>query len=141
MARVLVIFSLPLVCVLRRVFEQSVNSRAGTMLKYTRCSMVILVAATAWLMLCFSSCIVCGFDSHTVLFQCPQGLFLLLPLLLLLLLLLLPFSLSLSHRKKRRKEGRKERRKTKEGRKISSFSFFFFLLLHLLPLSFSLTQE
>jgi len=30
------------------------------------------MAATAWLMLSFSSCIVCGFDSFTVLFYCPQ---------------------------------------------------------------------
>jgi hypothetical protein len=29
---------------------------------------VILMAATAWLMLSFSSCIVCGFNSYTVLF-------------------------------------------------------------------------
>jgi len=42
------------------------------MLRYTRCNIVILMAATAWLMLSFSSCIVCGFDSHTVLFKCNQ---------------------------------------------------------------------
>ena len=41
--------------ILRRVFEQLVNSRAVTMLRYTRCNMVILMAATAWLMLSFSS--------------------------------------------------------------------------------------
>jgi len=29
------------------------------------------MAVTAWLM-SFSSCIVCGFDSYTVLFKCPQ---------------------------------------------------------------------
>jgi len=39
------------------------------MLRYTRCNTVILMAATAWLMLSFSSCIVCGFDSYTVLFN------------------------------------------------------------------------
>jgi len=38
-------------------------------LSYTRCNIVILMAATAWLM-SFSSCIVCGFDSCTVLFKC-----------------------------------------------------------------------
>ena len=42
------------------------------MLKYTRCNVVILMAATAWLMLSCSSCIVCGFDLYTVLFKCPQ---------------------------------------------------------------------
>jgi hypothetical protein len=42
------------------------------MLRYTWCNIVILMAATAWLMLSFSSCIVCGFDSYTVLFKCPQ---------------------------------------------------------------------
>ena len=62
-ARVLVIFSLALVCILCRVFEQLVNSRAVTMLKYTRCNIVILMAATAWLML-------------TVLYKCPQRKFL-----------------------------------------------------------------
>ena len=35
------------------------------MLVYTRCNKVILMAATAWLMLSFSSCIVCGFVSYT----------------------------------------------------------------------------
>ena len=40
------------------------------MLRYTRCNIVILMAATAWLMLSFSSCIVCGFDSYIVLFKC-----------------------------------------------------------------------
>jgi len=49
-ARVLVIFSLASVCILRRVFEQLVNSRAVTMLKYTRCNIVILMAATPLLM-------------------------------------------------------------------------------------------
>jgi len=62
--------------ILRRVFEQSVNSRAVTMLRYTRCNIVILMAATAWLVLSFSFCIVCGFDSYTVLFKCPQRKFL-----------------------------------------------------------------
>ena len=66
------IFSLALVCILRRVFEQLVNSCAVTMLRYTQCNIVILMAATAWLMLSFSSSIVCGFDSYTVLFKCPQ---------------------------------------------------------------------
>jgi len=42
------------------------------MFRYTGCNIVILMAATAWLMLSFSSCIVCGFDSYTVLFKCPQ---------------------------------------------------------------------
>ena len=64
------------VSILRSVFEQLVNSCAVTMLKYTRCNIVILVAATAWLMLSFSSRLVCGFDSHTVLFQCPRENFL-----------------------------------------------------------------
>ena len=35
-----------------------------------RCNIVTLMAATAWLMLSFSSCIVCRFDSYTVLFKC-----------------------------------------------------------------------
>jgi hypothetical protein len=39
------------------------------MLRYTRCNVVILMAATAWLILSFISCIVCGFDSYTVLFS------------------------------------------------------------------------
>jgi len=60
-AHVLVIFCLALVCILRRVFEQLVNSRAVTVLRYTGCNVVILMAAAAWLM-SFSSCIVCGFD-------------------------------------------------------------------------------
>ena len=48
----------------------SINSCACLiMLRYTRCNIVILMAATAWLMLCFSSCIVCGFDSYTVFFK------------------------------------------------------------------------
>ena len=68
-ARILVIFCLALVCILLSVFEQSVNSRAVTMLRYTRCNTVILMTAAAWLMLSFSSCIVCGFDSYTVLFK------------------------------------------------------------------------
>jgi len=46
------------------------------MLRYTRRNIVILMAATVWLMLAFSSCIVCGFDSYTVLFKCPQRKFL-----------------------------------------------------------------
>jgi len=46
------------------------------MFRYTRCNIVMLMAASAWLMLCFSSCIVCGFDSYTVLFKCPQRKFL-----------------------------------------------------------------
>jgi len=45
------------------------------MLRYTRCCIVILMAATAWLMLSFSSCLVCGFDSYTVLFKCLQRIF------------------------------------------------------------------
>jgi len=61
--RVLVIFSLTLVCILRRVFEQLVNSRAVTMLRYIGCNIVISMVANAWLMLSFNSCIVCGFDS------------------------------------------------------------------------------
>ena len=70
------IFSLAVLCILRRVFEQLVNSRAVTMLRYTRCNIVILMAATALLMLSFGSCIVCGFDSYTVLFKCTQRKFL-----------------------------------------------------------------
>ena len=42
------------------------------MLRYSRYNIVILMAATAWLMMAFSSCIVCGFDSYTVLFMCLQ---------------------------------------------------------------------
>jgi len=71
-ARVLVIFCLASVCILRRVTEQLVNSRAVNMLRYTGCNVVILMAATARQMLSFTSCIVCGFDSYTVLFKCPQ---------------------------------------------------------------------
>jgi len=56
-ARVLVIFSLVLLCILRRVFEQLVNSHAVTVLWYTGCNTGMLMAATAWLMLSFSSCI------------------------------------------------------------------------------------
>ena len=41
-------------------------------LRYTQCNIVILMAATAWLMLSFSSCIMWGFDSCTILFKCPQ---------------------------------------------------------------------
>ena len=37
------------------------------------------MAAAAWQMLSFSSCIVCGFDSYTVLFKCSQEIFLSLP--------------------------------------------------------------
>jgi len=44
-ARVLVILSLALVRILRGVFEQSVNSRAVTLLRYTRFNLVILMAA------------------------------------------------------------------------------------------------
>ena len=66
-ALILVIFSLTSVRILRSMSEQLVSSRAVTMLRYTRCNIVILMAATAWLMLYFSSCIVCGFDSYTVL--------------------------------------------------------------------------
>jgi len=40
------------------------------MLRYARCNIVILMAATAWLMLSSSSCIVRGFDSYTVVFKC-----------------------------------------------------------------------
>jgi len=43
------------------------------MLRYIRCNIVILMAATVWLMLSFTSCIVCGFRSYTVLFKCPHG--------------------------------------------------------------------
>jgi len=71
-SHVLVIFSLALVCILCRVFEQLVNSRAVTMLRYTQCNIVILMAATVWLMLSFSPCIVCGFDSYSVFSKCPQ---------------------------------------------------------------------
>ena len=35
------------------------------MLRCTRCNMVILMHATAWLLMSFSSCIVCVFDSYT----------------------------------------------------------------------------
>jgi len=69
----------PIYIRLRRVFEQSVNRRAVTMLRYIRCNMVILMAATEWLMLSFSFYIVCGFDSYTVLFKWPQRKFLPLP--------------------------------------------------------------
>jgi len=41
------------------------------MLRYARCNTVILMAATAWLILSFSSCIVCGFDSYNV--SPPRG--------------------------------------------------------------------
>jgi len=75
-ARVLVIFSLALVCILRRVSEQLVKNRAVTVLRYTRCNIVILMTASAWLMLSSSSSIVCGSDSYTVLFMCPQRKFL-----------------------------------------------------------------
>jgi len=56
-ARVLVILSLALLCILLGVCEQLVNSRAVSMLRYTRCNIVILMAATVWLMLSFISCI------------------------------------------------------------------------------------
>jgi len=65
-----------LVYILRRVFEQLANSCAVTMLWYTGCNVVIVMAATAWLMMSFSSCIVCGFDLYTVLSKCPQRKFL-----------------------------------------------------------------
>ena len=42
------------------------------MLRYTRCNIVILMAAAAWLVLSFSCCIVSGFDSYTVLYKCLQ---------------------------------------------------------------------
>jgi len=42
------------------------------MLRYTRSNIVILMAATAWLMLSFSSCIVCGFDSYTYFSSVPK---------------------------------------------------------------------
>jgi len=71
-ARVLVIFFLVVVCILGSVCEQSVNSRAVTMLWYTGCNLVIMMSATEWLVLCYSSCIVCGFDSCTELFKCLQ---------------------------------------------------------------------
>jgi len=41
------------------------------MLRYTRCNVVILVAAAAWLM-SFSSCIVRRCGSYTVLIRCPH---------------------------------------------------------------------
>jgi hypothetical protein len=41
------------------------------MLGYTRYKIVILMAATA-LLIPFSSCVVYGLDSYTVLFKCPQ---------------------------------------------------------------------
>jgi hypothetical protein len=63
-AHVLVVFSLTLVCMLRSVWTVS-NIRSVTMLRYTRCNTVILMAATAWLM-SFSSCIVCGVINHAV---------------------------------------------------------------------------
>jgi len=42
------------------------------MLRYTGCNIVIVMAASAWLM-SFSSCIVCGVDSYPVIFKCPRG--------------------------------------------------------------------
>jgi hypothetical protein len=59
-----------------QVVAYYINAQMRTlnMLRYTRCNVVILMAATAWLM-SFSSCIVCGFDSYTVLFKCPQRTF------------------------------------------------------------------
>ena len=39
------------------------------MLRYTGCNIMILMAATAWVILSFSSCILCGFDSYTALFK------------------------------------------------------------------------
>ena len=52
-ARVFVIISLALVCILCSVFEQLVNGRVVTMLTYTRCNIMILMGAAAWLMLSF----------------------------------------------------------------------------------------
>jgi len=46
------------------------------MLRYTQSSIVLLMAAAGWLMLSLRSCIVCGFDSYTVLFKCLQRKFL-----------------------------------------------------------------
>jgi hypothetical protein len=63
-AHILVIFCLALVCILRRVFEQLVNRRVVTMLRCTRCNIVILMAAAAWMMMSFSFCIVCGFEPY-----------------------------------------------------------------------------
>ena len=53
-----------------------IHSCALIMLKHTRCSMVILMAAAAWLMLSLSFCIVCEFNSYAVLFKCSQRKFL-----------------------------------------------------------------
>ena len=51
----------------------TIHSRARViMLRYTRCNIVILMAATAWLILSFGSCIVCGFGSCTVFLKCPE---------------------------------------------------------------------
>ena len=48
----------------------SIHSCVGRiMLRYTRCNIAILMAATMWLMFYFSSCIVCGFESYIVLLQ------------------------------------------------------------------------
>jgi len=45
-------------------------------LRYTGCNIVILMAATAWQMLSFRSCILCGFDSYTALFKVfPQKIY------------------------------------------------------------------
>jgi len=47
----------------------SIHNRARLiMLRYTGCNIVIVMAVTAWRMLFFRSCILCGFDSHTLLF-------------------------------------------------------------------------
>jgi hypothetical protein len=56
-----------------KVVASCINTqlRSLIMLRYTRCNIVILMVAAAWLMLPFSSCIVCGFDSYTVLFESP----------------------------------------------------------------------
>ena len=67
------ILSLTLVSILCGVFEQSVNSRAVTVLRCIGCNIVTVMAATAWLMLSFSYCIVCGFGSYTVLVKCYRG--------------------------------------------------------------------
>ena len=46
--------------------------RTSDRVEVCRCNIVILMAAIACLMMSFSSCIVCGFDSYTVLCNCPQ---------------------------------------------------------------------
>ena len=56
-------------CLLHQYTAEHVESCWGTSIPDVT---VILMAATAWLMLSFSSCAVCGFDSYTVQFRCPQ---------------------------------------------------------------------